>query len=153
MRFALTFIVFLILNFSALSIGTLLMNNGPDSEWYTSLQQAPWTPVGWVFGAAWTCVMIFFSVYMTFLYQNLRANKVYILFCSQYILNVLWNFIFFNQKETFWGLIIILILLLLTFYFLIAFKTILKNYRLFVLPYCIWLLMAASLNLYIVIYN
>ena len=153
MRFALTFIVFLILNFSALSIGTLLMNNGPDSEWYTSLQQAPWTPVGWVFGAAWTCVMIFFSVYMTFLYQNLRANKVYILFCSQYILNVLWNFIFFNQKETFWGLIIILILLLMTFYFLIAFKTILKNYRWFVLPYCIWLLMATSLNLYIVIYN
>lgn len=153
MRFALTFLVFLVLNFSALSIGTLLMNNGPDSEWYTSLQQAPWTPVGWVFGAAWTCVMIFFSVYMTFLYQNLKATKVYVLFFSQFILNVLWNYIFFNQKETFWGLIIILLLLLLTFYFLIAFKSILKNFRLFVLPYCIWLLIAASLNLYIVIYN
>lgn len=52
MKFTGTLILFLVLNFGALGIGTILMDNGPQSLWYTSLNQAPWTPMGWVFGAA-----------------------------------------------------------------------------------------------------
>ncbi len=153
MKFALTFVVFLILNFGALCIGTFLMNNGPDSSWYTALKQAPWTPPGWVFGAAWTCVMVFFSVYMTFLYQNLKSQKVYLLYGVQFLLNISWNFIFFNQYQTVLGLLNIVALLGLMLYFLIGFKSQLKNYRFFVLPYIIWLILAGSLNCYIVIFN
>lgn len=153
MRFALTFVIFLILNFGGLGIGTLLMNNGPYSYWYTSLEQAPWTPAGWVFGAAWTCVMIFFSVYMTFLYQNLNTKKVCLLYGIQFLLNISWNYIFFNQHQIGLGLLNIVLLLMLTVYFFVAFKSILKHFRFFILPYCLWLIMATSLNLYIVIYN
>ena len=153
MKFTATLILFLVLNFGALGIGTMLMNDGPQSLWYTSLKQAPWTPMGWVFGAAWTCVMIFFSVFMTFLVQNESLKKVSLLFAIQFMLNVSWNYIFFNQRLTGLGLLIIILLTLLTFYFFIAFKSTLNNNRYFVLPYCLWLLLATSLNAYIVLYN
>ena len=53
-------LLFLILNFGGLAIGSWLMNGGPLSEWYTELNQAPWTPPGLIFGIAWTLVMFFF---------------------------------------------------------------------------------------------
>jgi tryptophan-rich sensory protein len=153
MKFTTALILFLVLNFGALGVGTLLMDNGPQSLWYTSLNQAPWTPMGWVFGAAWTCVMIFFSVFMSFFIQNENLKKVFILYAIQFVLNISWNYIFFNQQLTELGLLILVLLTLLTFYFFIAFKSILNNNRYFVLPYCVWLLVALSLNAYIVAYN
>jgi tryptophan-rich sensory protein len=153
MKFALTFIFFLGLNFGALFLGNVLMNNGATSDWYLNLNKAPWTPAGWVFGAAWTSVMLFFSVYMTFLYQNLKIQKVILLYSVHLLLNISWNFIFMNKHMTILGLIDISLLTILIFYFLIAYSKILNNMRFFVLPYCIWLLIATSLNLYIVIYN
>ena len=143
MKFTGVLIVFLALNFGALGLGTILMANGPETPWYTSLNQAPWTPAGWVFGAAWTCVMVFFSVFMTFLVQNENFNKVLKLYIIQ----------FFNQQRTTLGLINIITLTILVFYFLVAFKASLKNNRFFILPYFIWLIVATSLNAYIVLYN
>ena len=153
MKFALTFIFFLGLNFGALFLGNILMNNGATDDWYLNLNKAPWTPAGWVFGAAWTSVMLFFSVYMTFLYQNLKTQKVILLYSVHLLLNISWNFIFMNKHMTILGLIDISLLTILIFYFLIGYNKILNNMRFFVLPYCIWLLIATSLNLYIVIYN
>jgi tryptophan-rich sensory protein len=153
MKFALTFIFFLGLNFGALFLGNVLMNNGATSDWYLNLNKAPWTPAGWVFGAAWTSVMVFFSVYMTFLYQNLKTQKVILLYSLHLLFNISWNFIFMNKHMIILGLIDITLLTILMFYFLIAYNKILNNMRFFVLPYCIWLLIATSLNLFIVINN
>jgi tryptophan-rich sensory protein len=153
MKFALTFIFFLGLNFGALFLGNVLMNNGATSDWYLNLNKAPWTPAGWVFGAAWTSVMLFFSVYMTFLYQNLKTQKVILLYSLHLLFNISWNFIFMNKHMIIFGLIDITLLTILMFYFLIAYNKILNNMRFFVLPYCIWLLIATSLNLFIVINN
>ncbi len=55
-------ILFLVANFGGLAIGSWLMNNGPISDWYTNLNQAPWTPPGAVFGIAWTFIMNCFSI-------------------------------------------------------------------------------------------
>ncbi len=95
----------------------------------------------------------FFSVFMTFLVQNENFNKVLKLYIIQFILNVSWNYIFFNQQRTTLGLINIITLTILVFYFLVAFKASLKNNRFFILPYFIWLIVATSLNAYIVLYN
>ena len=97
--------------------------------------------------------MILFSVYMTFLIQVNKSKKVIGLFSAQFMLNVIWNYLFFNQHLVILGLLNILILTVLMFYFLIAFKHSLKNKRFYVLPYCIWLVLATSLNLYIALYN
>ena len=153
MKFYKGLFLFLLINFSALAIGSLLMNDGPRTEWYINLNQAPWSPSGWVFGLSWCSVMILFSVYMAFLIQAIPSKKVILLFSIQFVLNVIWNYIFFNQRQVVLGLLNIIILTLLIFYFLIAFKHSLKNKRFYVLPYCVWLVLATSLNLYIALYN
>ena len=153
MRFTLTFVGFLILNLASLFLGTLLMNGGPTSEWYANLNRAPWEPAGWIFGAAWTSVMVFFSVYLGFLYQNIKTQKVWLLIAIHFFLNVSWNYIFMNKHMVELGLLNITLLSLLMFYFLFAFRDVLNQMRFFVLPYCLWMVLATSLNLYIAIYN
>ncbi|WP_303316969.1 TspO/MBR family protein [Flavivirga abyssicola] len=147
------FFIFLFINFGALGIGRLLMENGPLTEWYMELNKAPWTPPGWVFGTAWTTIMVCFSVYMAFLYDTLTSNRIWGLFAVQFLLNISWNFIFFNQHLITLGFINLILLSFLVFYFLIAFFNTLKIKSLLVAPYAIWLCVATSLNLYILLYN
>ena len=144
-------IAFLILNFGALGIGSWLMNNGPQTEWYLNLNQAPWTPPGWVFGVAWTTIMICFSIYMSMLYLKTPSKEVIILFSIQFVLNVIWNYIFFNQHQIVLALIAIILLTVLVFYFFFKFSNI--NTRYLLLPYMIWLCIATSLNAYILLNN
>ena len=153
MKFYKSYLLFIFINFSALGIGIWLMNDGPKTEWYTNLNQAPWTPPGWVFGVAWSSIMLLFSVYMTYLIQLDRSSKVLILFSVQFVLNIFWNYLFFNQHLIILGLLNIIFLTFLMLYFLIAYKNILNNKSFYVLPYCAWLVLATSLNLYIALYN
>ncbi|WP_055442254.1 TspO/MBR family protein [Lacinutrix himadriensis] len=151
MQFFKVFVSFLILNFGALGIGSWLMNNGPRTEWYTSLNQAPWTPPGWVFGVAWTTIMICFSIYMAQLYLKMPTKEVLTLFALQFILNVMWNYVFFNQHLILIGFLVIILLTILVCYFFFKFDVIQTRYLL--LPYIIWLCIATSLNAYILINN
>lgn len=147
------FIVFLIINFGALAIGGWFMNNGPQTDWYLALNKAPWTPPGWVFGAAWTTIMICFSIYITSLYMSHNTIKLRVLFAIQILLNVSWNYVFFNKHLLLLGLLIILLLTVLIFYLLLTNQKKLKLKSLLILPYFIWLCIASSLNFYIVLYN
>jgi tryptophan-rich sensory protein len=146
-------ILFLIINFAALSIGSWLMDNGPTSEWYTSLNQAPWTPPGWVFGVAWTSIMICFSFYMASLVKLVSNTFVIGWFALQFVLNVSWNYIFFNQHLVEIGFITILLLTLVVAVFLIKYIPILKTKSLLIAPYFLWLIIASSLNGYILFNN
>jgi len=141
-------ITFLIINFSALAIGSFLMNNGPTSNWYITLNKAPWTPPGWVFGVAWTAIMICFSIYLTYLVDIKNNNIFWVLFAIQFILNISWNFVFFNQHAIGFGLIVIILLTLIIGYYLFNFKSDLGFKSLFIVPYFLWLLVATSLNAY-----
>lgn len=146
-------IIFLIINFGALAIGTWLMNDGPQTNWYINLNKAPWTPPGWVFGVAWTAIMVCFSIYMGYLYKLLPSKNVLLLFGLQFVFNVIWNYIFFNQHMVGIGLLSILILTFIVFAFMFSYGKTMKAKTLYILPYSIWLCLATSLNAYILIYN
>lgn len=145
--------VFLVINFGALAIGTWLMNDGPQTNWYINLNKAPWTPPGWVFGVAWTAIMVCFSIYMAYLYKLLPSKNVLVLFGLQFVFNVIWNYIFFNQHMVGIGLLSILILTFIVFAFMFSYVKTMKAKTLYILPYSIWLCLATSLNAYILIYN
>lgn len=147
------FFVFLIINFAALGLGVWLMENGPQTKWYLQLNKAPWTPPGWVFGAAWCSIMLCFSIYMAYLYALVPNTKVKVLYTIQFILNVGWNFVFFNQHLITLGLIVILSLTAIITVFLCDFKKQLNYKTLLILPYLLWLCVANSLNFYILLYN
>ena len=146
-------ILFLVANFGGLAIGSWLMNNGPLSDWYTNLNQAPWTPPGAVFGIAWTFVMICFSVYLGKLFTENDGKNRLTIFLFQFALNVSWNFIFFNQHLVFLALVNIVLLTVLLFLYFFKFSHSVKNYKYLLLPYMIWLCIATSLNLYILVHN
>jgi tryptophan-rich sensory protein len=141
-------LLFLVINFGALAIGSFLMNNGPTSNWYLSLNKAPWTPPGWVFGAAWTTIMICFSIYLANLVGLKSDSTFWMLFGIQFILNVSWNYVFFNQHLIGVALVIIVLLTLLIGYYLFHFLNDMKLKTLLIIPYFLWLLIATSLNAY-----
>ncbi len=153
MKFLKLFILFLIFNFGALGLGVILMGTGATSDWYTSMNKAPWTPANWVFGAAWTFIMLCFSIYMTFLYLKQPTAKVITLFVIQFILNVAWNYVFFNQHLVGIGLATIAALTFIVTIFLVTYLPLLKFKSLLILPYFVWICIATSLNLYMLIHN
>jgi len=146
--------VFVVFNFLALGIGGFFTGKGVVSQWYLQLNKAPWTPPGWVFGTAWTIIMIGFAFFMSYLYAT-KDSKTFViyLFVVQWILNVAWNPMFFYYHNIFVSLIIIVLLTALMGFFFFYFLVDLKLKSLFVLPYFIWLLIATSLNAYILMKN
>jgi len=154
MEMSVRVVVFLLMNFGALAIGGFFTSKGVPSDWYVNLNKAPWTPPGWVFGIAWTLIMVCFSIYMAQLW-SLAENKVFIgvLFLLQLILNIIWNPTFFQFHNVALGLAVISALTVLIGVFIFNFQTILKMKALLALPYLLWLMIATSLNAYILFKN
>ncbi|MCO4815414.1 MAG: tryptophan-rich sensory protein [Flavobacteriales bacterium] len=149
-----TFFVFFILNFGGLFLGGLFTGSGVSSEWYSSLNQAPWTPPGWVFGAAWTSIMFCFTFYLTRIYiASSKRKNLILLYSVQWLLNVFWNPIFFHFHFIALGLLTIFLLTAVLICFFILFTK--RNYlnKALILPYIIWLIIATSLNSYIYFNN
>mgnify|MGYP005990362377 FL=1 len=146
-------IIFLVINFAALGIGGFLMGEGPSSDYYQTVNKAPWTPPGWVFGAAWTTIMICFSIYMAYWTDSENDNTVLALFAVQFILNVGWNPLFFNFHMVLPALIVIISLTVLIGFFLFNNWSLLGTKSLLIAPYFIWLCIATSLNWYILVNN
>jgi len=152
-KYIITLTGFLIINFGGLAIGQVWTGDGVTSEWYTSLNQAPWTPPGWVFGLAWTSIAITFSLLMTssYLNNNIKSLK---LFIPSLLLNIIWNPVFFGLQWVWMGVIV---LLLLSYYIYTIIDLNLKIYGWKIawlgLPYFIWLMVAMSLDIYISLMN
>ena len=154
MRLAKLITIFLIINFAGLYVGNLLMDNGPTGNWYLNLNKAPWTPPGWVFGAAWTTIMVCFSVYLGFLFKDFSSSFLKVFYAVQVLLNVSWNYVFFNQQWVYLGLIVIIALFIVILYFFTTYQMdAMRKIRFLLLPYLIWLSIAISLNMYIAIHN
>ena len=147
-------ILFLLLNFSALAIGSFFTGYGVPSDWYSQLNKAPWEPPGWVFGAAWSTIMICFAIYMSLLW-NIYKNrkKIMLLFGLQWILNVGWSPLFFYYNNIVLGLIVIGCLTFLIGYILYLYRIDMRVKSILILPYLTWLLIATSLNGYIFFNN
>lgn len=138
-------------------MGALFMGGSPaENEWYKALNKAPWTPPGWVFGFAWTTIMILYSIYLSRVFKSLPKEKFKLavgLFIIQWILNVSWNPIFFVHHALVLGCVFIFFLIVVLLVFHVKY---LKHRRIelvLILPYLLWLCVAFSLNLYVFIRN
>jgi tryptophan-rich sensory protein len=142
-------IIYLLLNFSALALGSYLMGEGPLGPWYNGLNKAPWTPPGWVFGASWTLIMICLSIFMWKMDEipsfrpTLRKW-----FAIQWILNVLWNPLFFALHLLGWSLIEIIVLEFFLAFMAIKARQQEKYITWLLTPYVVWLAIAITLNAY-----
>ena len=142
------------LNFTALAFGGFFTSEGVPSEWYLSLLKAPWTPPGWVFGYAWSIIMICYAFYIGLLYKtNYKKTTIIILYVVQLFLNISWNPIFFKYHFVLLGLIVISLLAITVIFKLFFFYKAIRLKSFLILPYIFWLIIATSLNSYILIYN
>ncbi len=151
-------LIFLGINFAGLGIRGFITKSGVASDWYQNLSKAPWTPPGWVFGVAWSLIKLCFAFYMTFLLKaylqkNLSYKPIIILFAIQWVLNLAWNPLFFSFHYTLIGLVVISALSIVVGYFLFNFNSLLKAKTMFIVPYFIWMIIATSLNGYVVFFN
>ena len=148
------FILFLVLNFASIGLGRLLGGQGPTSEWYAGLDTAPWTPPGLVIGISWTVTLIFFSIYLAYLWPVVENKKLLLgVLIFHYILSLAWNPTFFYYHQVLVGLFVITALTIVLGYFLFFYWSDLKLKSLLVVPYLIWMLIATSLNAYVLIKN
>jgi tryptophan-rich sensory protein len=157
--FGMAALLFGIVNFAGLGLGGLFTGPGVQSTWYAELPQAPWTPPGWVFGAAWTTVMVGLSLFMAGAWtsqdQRFKVTRTFVL---SWVLNVAWNPVFFLWHQVWLALAVIVALFVLVVS--LAIQTAPSRspevpgagaqlwWRWCIAPYVVWLLIATSLNAY-----
>lgn len=100
---------------------------------------------GWVFPIVWTILYILMGLSSYIVYEEDKAlPSIYII---QLIVNLLWSFIFFTFKLYTLAFIWIIVLFILVIKMIIEFKKTNDLAAYLQIPYAIWLVIAAILNL------
>lgn len=122
-------------------------------EWYATLQRAPWSPPNLAFPIVWSILYILIAVsgWLLFATDHRQLKHLWLI---QLALNAAWSYLFFGRH---WPLISLIEISLLAFCVLIliigAWRVGLKLISYLLLPYTLWLILATSLNAYIVVFN
>jgi len=125
--------------------------------WYAGLAKPALAPPNWVFGPVWTTLFILMGISLYLVWgkglekKNVRMTVA--IFGIQLVLNVLWSALFFGLHSPFYAFIEIVALWLAIAATIFAFNKISRNAALLLLPYIIWVSIAAFLNLSIWLLN
>ena len=122
-------------------------------EWYIALNKAPWTPPNIAFPIIWALLYACIAVAGWLIFH--RGNSTLrILWTLQLGLNALWSWIFFSQHWVLIGLLnIMLIDAIVINLILKARRVSLGSVSLLMAPLVVWLLLATTLNGYILLAN
>ncbi|KAJ7513914.1 hypothetical protein O6H91_23G048700 [Diphasiastrum complanatum] len=132
------------------------LGGGGDSDWYRSLDKPPWTPPNWVFPVMWTALYILMGVasWLVWKQGGFKAQGLPLgFYIAQLVLNLLWTPLFFGLHRfalAFAGIVLLWVVILVT---IVLFWHVNHNAAYLLLPYIIWVTLAASINLYIWIKN
>ena len=126
-----------------------------NSDWYNSLIKPFLSPPDGVFLPVWTVLYITILISFILYFTNPNKNKKtgYIFFFVQLVLNLSWSFVFFKFKSISGGLIIIFLMGVFIFLTIKKFYSVSKISGLILIPYFLWVLFAAYLNLGFLILN
>lgn len=142
----------------ALCIGLLsaLLSAGGMKVYAESVEKPSLTPPGWVFSVVWTVLYVLMGISAVRIWQSKESperSKGLNLYVVQLIVNFFWSLIFFNAQAfgfaVFW-LILLFILVLLMF---LQFRKVDKRAALLQIPYLLWLILAAYLNIGVWVLN
>ncbi len=143
--------------FAVAFIGSWFTSQGIASGWYDSVAKPSWTPMGPVFGFAWTLIFILCAVSVIAFWKNrfrLRSwMVVLVLFVVNGILNVGWTALFFFLHWTGFAAIDAAFLeaTILTIMAMLWQRERMSSYLL--IPYAIWVLFAIYLNMSVWLLN
>ena len=145
--------------FSALALlagGLASIITQGQMEAFSALRQPPLSPPGWVFPVAWTILYLLMGVGMAIVWRNSdgeRRRRAVTIWSVQLAANFLWPLLFFLWQLRLLSLVWLVVLLILVANMTSEFeKTSVTAARLQI-PYLLWLLFAAYLNLGVWILN
>ena len=145
--------------FSALALlvgGLSSMITQGQMEAFSALRQPPLSPPGWVFPVAWTILYLLMGVGMAIVWRKSdgeRRRRAVTLWGVQLAANFLWPLLFFLWQLRLLSLVWLAVLLILVANMTSEFEKTSVNAARMQIPYLLWLLFAAYLNLGVWILN
>jgi len=125
-------------------------------DWYRALIKPSWQPPDWVFGPVWTTIYIciIFSVGMVWNRSDSSFHSTIIfLVAVNIVLNMMWSVLFFTMRRPDWALIEVVFLWLSVLSLIVFFGSASPWSSLLLVPYIVWVTVAAYLTLTIVRLN
>lgn len=121
------------------------------STWYQTLHKSSLTPPAIIFPIAWSILYTMIAVSGWLLWQHrrdkdLKTQLAIIFFSIQMMLNWAWPLLFFNFHLISVSFICLLLMMLLTLTTIFLTKDTLKLSSMLLIPYFLWLSLAAYLN-------
>ena len=120
-----------------------------DSEWYQTIAKPTFNPPSWIFGPVWTLLFTLMGIalYMVWVARlSQMRTRALILFGAQFVLNILWSYLFFGINNPFASFIEILVLEALIILTIVAFYKVNKTAGYLLIPYALWVGFASFLN-------
>lgn len=111
--------------------------------WYTTLAKPVWTPSSWVFGPVWITLFALMGLSLYMVWEKKTAISV---FGIQLGLNIIWSFLFFGLHKPLWAFCEIVLLWFAILGNIIVFYKIDKRAAYLLVPYLVWVSIAAALN-------
>lgn len=144
-----TFFIFLLACGAAAATGIIFK----PGAWYETLQKPGFTPPNWAFPVAWT------AIYLLLAWAGYRltllpgSETLLALWASQIALNTLWTPVFFGANRIFAAMVILVLLWVVVAAMVVMALQLDIVTGLLLLPYLIWLSVAAALNFSILRHN
>ncbi len=130
-------------------IGSLFTSGNTDSEWYQEIKPEI-TPPSYVFPIAWNIIFILIAISLYF--SLIKQEKIILfLFGINFILNMLWSFLFFYLQLPFPAFIDLIFLEFSTLFLILFNWKDNKISSILLLPYFLWVIFAGILNYLIII--
>lgn len=137
--------VFVVVNFAAASSGAVFK----PGAWYASLNKPDWTPPNWAFPVVWTTLFILNAVagWRVWETAGAEARTALIVYGVSLVLNAAWSAIFFGLRRMDLALVEVLFLWASLVAVIVLFAPLDLIAAALVVPYLIWVTIAAFLNL------
>ena len=131
------------------SLSGWLSNSGYGNDWFDGLSKPAFMPPGWVFGVVWPILYALLGFALALILAEPptdRRRKALFLFFAQLALNFAWSPIFFAAHAIQPALAVIVVMAGLAALAAGQFRRIRPLAGYLMLPYLMWLCLAAALN-------
>jgi len=145
----------------AAGVATLVAAGGGSitdvGPWYQSLQFPPWKPPDWAFGPVWSVIFTLSTIVAIRCWDRAQTlgdkQRIIGLFALNYVLNLLWSVLFFSMHRPDWALWEVGPLWISIALLMLGLRRLYQPSTSMLMPYLIWVAIAATLNAYIVFNN
>ena len=124
-------------------------------SWYAALRKPRWNPPNWLFGPMWTTIaaLCVWSAALAWTDAPQHHTRIVVLFAINAVLHMAWSPLFFVMQRPDWALFEVPFLWLSVLALMIGLLPLSQLAALLLLPYLVWVGVAACLNLAIVRLN